>query len=143
MLPRNGHQPGLNSRRTGIAGGSSSAHSINHRVAFDLACRNLSLAPPGRPLVGSLPELHAQAEACQHRLRNDEAARCGIDRCGAGRSIPIFRSAIFSEFWPAVDMDGLLSTLVGVQINMTYVPYYGCNAQPPLCPACALSDIRK
>ena len=28
--------------------GSSSAHSIDHQLAFDLACRNLSLAPPGR-----------------------------------------------------------------------------------------------
>ena len=30
--------------------GSSSAHSINSELAFDLATRNLSLAPPGRPL---------------------------------------------------------------------------------------------
>ncbi len=31
--------------------GSSSAHSVNTDIAFDLANRNLSLAPPGRPLL--------------------------------------------------------------------------------------------
>ena len=32
--------------------GSSSAHSIDTEQAFDLASRNLFLAPPGRPLLG-------------------------------------------------------------------------------------------
>ncbi|MFH2099802.1 MAG: heterodisulfide reductase-related iron-sulfur binding cluster, partial [Pseudomonadota bacterium] len=35
--------------------GSSSAHSVNRDLAFDLAARNLSLAPAGRPLLAACP----------------------------------------------------------------------------------------
>ena len=37
--------------------GSSSAHSVNSDIAFDLASRNFSLVPPGRPLQFSAPAL--------------------------------------------------------------------------------------
>ena len=41
--------------------GSSSTHSINSELAFHFACRNLSLAPAGRPLLVACPSCMLRA----------------------------------------------------------------------------------
>ena len=79
--------------------GSSSAHSINHRLAFDLACRNLSLAPPGRTLVAACPSCTLRLKHAQHLLKNDEAARERYLQLWGGPSTRISRSGIFSACW--------------------------------------------
>ena len=119
--------------------GSSSAHSINHQVAFDLACRNLSLAPPGRPLVAACPSCTLRLKHAQHRLRNDEAARLRYRQMWGRPFDPDLSVRHFFGILAGVDMDGLLSTLGRVQINMTYVPYYGCMLNRPFALR-ALSD---
>jgi len=55
--------------------GSSSAHSIDHDLAIDLASRNLALAPAGRPLVAACPSCTLHLKQAQHRLKTDEGAR--------------------------------------------------------------------
>ena len=60
--------------------GSSSAHSIDRELAFDLACRNLSLAPAGRPLVAACPSCTLHLKQAQHRLKTDEDARRRYER---------------------------------------------------------------
>ena len=54
--------------------GSSSAHSIDGELADRLAMRNLSLAPPGRPLLVACPSCHLRLQQAQLKLKNDEAA---------------------------------------------------------------------
>ena len=51
--------------------GSSSAHSINTGLAFDLACRNLFLAPPGRPLLVACPSCLLRLRHAHHTLTDD------------------------------------------------------------------------
>jgi len=81
-----------------------------------------------------LPELHAQAEACQQRCEMTRPRGRGIDRCGAAVRSRSFGPHFFGIL-AGVDMDGLLSTLGRVQINMTMSPIT-VHAQRPF--ACAV-----
>ncbi len=60
--------------------GSSSAHSINTGLAFDLACRNLFLAPPGRPLLVACPSCLLRLRHAHHTLTEDAGARSHFER---------------------------------------------------------------
>jgi len=111
--------------------GSSSAHSINHRVAFDLACRNLSLAPPGRPLVAACPSCTLRLKQAQYRLRHDEAARARYQQMWGRPFDPDLSIRHFFGILAGVDMDRMLSSNGHVHINMTYVSYYGCMLNRP------------
>ena len=54
--------------------GSSSAHSIDHRLADQLAMRNLSLAPPEHPLLVACPSCNLRLQQANMKLQCDEAA---------------------------------------------------------------------
>jgi heterodisulfide reductase subunit B len=111
--------------------GSSSAHSINHRLAFDLACRNLSLAPPGRPLVAACPGCTLRLKHAQHRLKNDEAARERYLQWWGRPLDPDLEVRHFFALLEDVDLDRLLAATGQVRIDMTFAPYYGCMLNRP------------
>lgn len=48
--------------------GTSSAHSLSPGLAFDLACRNLSLAPRGVPLLAACPNCLLRLSQARHEL---------------------------------------------------------------------------
>jgi len=60
--------------------GSSSAHSVDTGLAFDLACRNLSLAPVDRPLLVACPSCLLRLRQAYLHLKNETPARrsCGM-----------------------------------------------------------------
>jgi heterodisulfide reductase subunit B len=111
--------------------GSSSAHSIHHRIAFDLACRNLSMTPPGRPLVAACPSCTLRLKAAQHRLKNDAAARERYLELWGRPFDPDLRIRHFFGLLEEVQMEPLLEAQGHVPIDLRFVPYYGCMLNRP------------
>jgi heterodisulfide reductase subunit B2 len=111
--------------------GSSSAHSIHHQLAFDLACRNLSLAPEGRPLVAACPSCTLRLKHAQHRLKNDEAARERYLRMWGRPFDSNLRVRHFFGVLEEVDLDRLLAVNGHVRIDLRFAPYYGCMLNRP------------
>ena len=107
--------------------GSSSAHGIKPDLGFNLACRNLSLAPEGIPLLVACPSCILHLKQAQSRLKRDEAARKDYERCW-GRPVDLNLKVLhFFEL-----MDGI-DCLPNTTLNgLKFAPYYGCMlARPP------------
>lgn len=112
--------------------GSSSLHSLDAEAAFLLPARNLSLAPPGRPLLIACPSCLLRMRQAQLRLLSDAAAR------------ELYRKHLGREFDPALEIvhffevieraDSRLTAVFGPQPlrGLRFAPYYGCMlARPP------------
>ena len=112
--------------------GSTSAHSINSELALDLAGRNLSLAPKGRPLLAACPSCLLRLRHVQKHLKTDERARDHYEETWGkpfDTDLEILhffelmnRKEFIDEFRKHSDkLDGL-----------KFVTYYGCMlARPP------------
>lgn len=111
--------------------GSSSAHSIDHQLAFDLACRNLSLAPPGRPLVAACPSCTLRLKHAQHLLKNDAAARGRYLKLWGRPFDPDLSIRHFFGLLSEVNFEGLLAANGHERIELTFAPYYGCMLNRP------------
>ena len=55
--------------------GSSSAHSLDHDLAFDLPSRNLSLAPADRPLLVACPSCFLRLKGTHMQIGQNSDAR--------------------------------------------------------------------
>lgn len=111
--------------------GSSSAHSINSKLAFQLACRNLSLAPEGRPLLVACPSCYLRLRTAYEVLKSDKAARRQYEHQWY-RPVDL-KLEILHFFEMMVERKSFRyevpNTLKGIRI----VPYYGCMlARPPM-----------
>jgi len=112
--------------------GSSSAHSVDKNLAFDLACRNLSLAPPGRPLLVACPSCILRLRHAHLQLQDDPAARQRYeDKWGK----PFNADLEILHFFEILDNLNLLQFAkdhVQRLNGLKFVTYYGCMlARPP------------
>ncbi|MDJ0819403.1 MAG: heterodisulfide reductase-related iron-sulfur binding cluster [Desulfobacterales bacterium] len=112
--------------------GSSSAHSVDNDLAFDLACRNLSLAPPGRPLLVACPSCILRLRHAHLQLKQDPVAR---DRYEEKWGKPYNAGLEILHFFDFLDN---LDLLKFAEVNrqklsgLKFVTYYGCMlARPP------------
>ncbi len=113
--------------------GSSSAHSINHELAFDLASRNLFLAPPGRPLLVACPSCLLRLRHAHHKLTEDADARNHYEKKWGK---PFDQGLEIVHVFEILDRLNLLEfsqqhtqRLAGLR----FVTYYGCMlARPPV-----------
>ncbi|RJQ84272.1 MAG: heterodisulfide reductase subunit B [Desulfobacteraceae bacterium] len=110
--------------------GSSSAHSINADLAFHLACRNLSLAPPGRPLLVACPSCIIRLRSAHYRLKQDTSRQVDYERRW-GR--PPDADLNIIHFFELMDANGHPVQKPAAVLNgLRFAPYYGCMlAQPP------------
>ena len=67
--------------------GSSSAPAVDRRLALELPARNLTLAPPGLPLMAACPSCHKNLRKAQWALKKDPRMRTRLERRW-GREIP-------------------------------------------------------
>lgn len=112
--------------------GSSSAYSVDPELGFNLSARNLSLAPPDRPLLVMCPRClhhlrHAHLDMQQDpRLRRDQERRWG-------RPIsPDLEIMHFLEALVRFGLDRLQKGAVRSLNGLKFVPYYGCTLfRPP------------
>jgi len=113
--------------------GSSSAHSIHSELAFDLASRNLSLAPAGKPLLAACPSCLLRLRQAHLHLKNDAAARSRYEHLW-GRPADLDLNIIhFFEILSAGDLSGFFKDGKNCLKKLKFVPYYGCMlARPPV-----------
>jgi heterodisulfide reductase subunit B len=112
--------------------GSSSAQTLCKNLALGMAARNLSLAPPGRPLVAMCPRcLHylRHAQAC---LRQDPQTHRDLEKRW-NRPIPLDLEIIhFLEVLVRFGLDRLKQSAKRSLKGLKFVPYYGCTVfRPP------------
>lgn len=112
--------------------GSSSVHSVDHELGFNLASRNLSLAPPGRPLLAACPSCFLRLKQTHMDLKEDAAAREEYRTLWGQDFNPDLQIInLFDLLSPLVDT-GAFSKNARRLAGLTFVPYYGCMlARPP------------
>ncbi len=112
--------------------GSSSAHSIRSELAFDLASRNLSLAPIGKPLLAACPSCLLRLRQAHLHLKTDAAARSRYEYLW-GRPADLDLEIV--HFFEMLDITALSRFFKdsGNRLKkLKFVPYYGCMlARPP------------
>lgn len=112
--------------------GSSSAHSIDTELAEQLAMRNLSLAPPERPLLVACPSCNLRLQHANMTLQSDASARTRYEKLfgrPANRELKIVH---FFELLEQMDWKAISHQVNGSLKGLKFVPYYGCMlARPP------------
>jgi heterodisulfide reductase subunit B len=112
--------------------GSSSAHSINSQLAFDLASRNLSLAPPDKPLLAACPSCLLHLRHAHLHLKKDEAARTRYEKKWGRPFDPELNILHFFELLSGADLSCGFTDREQCLKGIRFVPYYGCMlARPP------------
>ena len=112
--------------------GSSSAHSIDSDVAFDLATRNLALAPPDRPLIVACPSCLLRLRDAQLHLENDENARIRYEKTWGKPVNADLKIQHYFELLIGVDLLSMVKEQGRMLTGLKFVSYYGCMlARPP------------
>lgn len=112
--------------------GSSSAHSIDHDLAVDLPARNLSLAPPDRPLLVACPSCLLRLKGIQEQLRNDLSAQADYENKWGKPFNPNLKICHFFEFLEESGLKPVFPADTPGLGELKYAAYYGCMlARPP------------
>lgn len=111
--------------------GSSSAHSIAPDIGFHLAARNLSLAPPGRPLLLACPSCYLRLKLAHLELL--ESSRKQADfQARWGRPVnPDLEIISFFDLLAGMAGAGAFEGYANRLKGLTFVPYYGCMLSRP------------
>ncbi|RJQ60858.1 MAG: hypothetical protein C4530_06985 [Desulfobacteraceae bacterium] len=113
--------------------GSSSAHSIDSPLAFDLACRNLALASPDRPLLVACPSCILRLRHAYLHLKEDPEARSRYRRKWGKSFDPGLNIIHYFELLDQIDLPSFCNGSARRLEGLKFVPYYGCMlAYPPL-----------
>jgi heterodisulfide reductase subunit B len=112
--------------------GSSSAKILDPEIAFSLAVRNLSLAPPDRPLMAMCPRCLYHLREAHLRLKQEpETLRAQERRWGRPISLDL-KVIHFLEVLVRLGRARLQQGLVQDLNGLKFVPYYGCTVfRPP------------
>ncbi len=111
--------------------GSSSAHSLDPELGFDLAARNLSLAPADRPLVAMCPRCLHQLRHAQWHLEQHPDRRRNLEHRWGREISPRLEIIHFMEVLVR-HLDHLRRNARRSLNGLKFVPYYGCTLfRPP------------
>jgi heterodisulfide reductase subunit B len=112
--------------------GSSSAHSINSQLADQLAMRNLSLAPEGRPLLIACPSCNLRLQQAQIKLDADANARHSYRALFGREADPNLTILHFFDLLDRMDWKQVNNQSDKCLKGLKFAPYYGCMlARPP------------
>jgi len=113
--------------------GSSSAHSLDKDLAFYLAARNLSLAPPEKPLLVMCPSCLHRLQLAQVRMQEDSAQhQAAMEACGRDIDLELSIVHFFEILEQALQNRGKGIAGPGLR-GIRFLPYYGCMlAYPPV-----------
>ncbi len=113
--------------------GSSSAHSVNKALAFDLASRNLSLAPPDRPLLVACPSCLLRLRQAHLELNNDPAARIRYENKWGQPFNADLQIQHFFEILDGLNLLKFSEDNTQRLSGLKFATYYGCMlARPPV-----------
>jgi heterodisulfide reductase subunit B2 len=111
--------------------GSSSAHSVDKKVAKYLPMRNIALIPKGRPLLIACPSCLLRIKSTWLKIKSDPAVREDYESFfnkAFDEDIEIIHFfEIFDRISSDVTMDALKHRLNGLKV----APYYGCMLSMP------------
>ena len=112
--------------------GSSSAHSLDNKLALELPVRNLSLAPKGRPLMAMCPSCLHRLCAARLHLTNHPDFRAEQEK-KLGRPLdPDIEILHLFDVLDRIGLRALKNACVHDLNGLTFVSYYGCMlAKPP------------
>jgi len=112
--------------------GSSSAHSVDKELAFDLASRNLSMAPPDRPLLVACPSCILRLRQAHLQLIQDSSACRRYERKWGKPFNDKLEILHFFEVLDNLNLVRFAKDHVRRLIRLKFVTYYGCMlAYPP------------
>jgi len=112
--------------------GSSSAHSIDGQMADRLAMRNLSLAPPDRPLLVACPSCNLRLQQAQLKLKTDDSARRQYKQWFGHEANLDLQILHFFELLDTIDWHSINHQCENRLNGLSFAPYYGCMlARPP------------
>jgi heterodisulfide reductase subunit B2 len=112
--------------------GSSSAGTLCKNLALAMAARNLSLAPPDRPLVAMCPRCLHYLRSAQNCLKNDPETRTKLEEQFNRPLNPDLEIVHFMEILVRYGLDRLHDKARRDLTGLKFVPYYGCTlARPP------------
>ena len=113
--------------------GSSSAHSVDKELAFDLASRNLSLAPPDRPLLVACPSCLLRLRHAHLELNNNPSARNRYEKKWGKPFNPDLEILHFFEILYGLNLLKYSEENSPGLNGLKFVTYYGCMlARPPV-----------
>lgn len=112
--------------------GSSSAGTLCKNLALAMAARNLSLAPPDRPLVAMCPRCLHYLRSAQICLKNDTDTRSRLEE-QFNRPLNLDLEIMhFMEILVRYGLDRLHDKARRDLSGLKFIPYYGCTlARPP------------
>jgi heterodisulfide reductase subunit B len=113
--------------------GSSSAHSVDAGLAFDLESRNLFLVPDGKPLLIACPGCLLRLQHAYYRLKEDKNARNHYEEMWGKPFDSKLRILSFFELLEKIDLLRFFRTHNQSLKGLKFVSYYGCMlARPPV-----------
>jgi heterodisulfide reductase subunit B len=112
--------------------GSASANILCKNLSLAMAARNLSLAPPDRPLVAMCPRCLHYLRSAQNKLRDDTATRHSLEE-QFGRPINTDLEVVhFMEVLVRYGLKSLRQQASRSLAGLKFAPYYGCTLfRPP------------
>jgi heterodisulfide reductase subunit B len=112
--------------------GSSSAGTLCKNLALAMAARNLSLAPPDRPLAAMCPRCLHYLRSAQNCLKNDPETRSKLEEQFNRPLNPDLEIVHFMEILARYGLDRLHEKARRDLTGLKFIPYYGCTlARPP------------
>lgn len=112
--------------------GSSSAHSLNSNLAYLLAARNLSLAPPERPLLAACPNCLLRLRHAHYKLKSDKRIQKEYENYFGKAFDNNLKIIHFFELLTKERLNQLKGLSNLPLKGLRFVPYYGCMlAHPP------------
>ena len=111
--------------------GSSSGHSIDLDVGLDLASRDLSLAPKGRPLIAACPNCLLRLRETHHHLKKDPSAQSRYERMWKRPFDPKLEIKYYLELLDQKELYAYSAERSTRLKGLKFVTYYGCTLSSP------------
>lgn len=114
--------------------GSTSADVLDPELSFNLSARNLSLAPPDRPLLVMCPKCLSHLRQAHQRLQQDPLARRRQERLWDRPISPQLEIMHFLEALVKLTLRDLPHRANRPLGGLRFIPYYGCALFRPHSP---------
>ncbi|MEW5735608.1 MAG: heterodisulfide reductase-related iron-sulfur binding cluster [Thermodesulfobacteriota bacterium] len=112
--------------------GTSSAHSLNAGLAFDLACRNLSLAPKGVPLLAACPNCLLRLSEARLKLAQSPEKRARYEELFQKPFDPDLRIIHVFDLIDRASEEEIAAIVQKPLSNLRFAAYYGCMLNRPV-----------
>lgn len=112
--------------------GTSSAHSLDRELAFELPSRNLARIPEGRTLLVACPSCYLRLKQTHIQITESPERRERFEKQWGRPHEPGLKIVPFLEFLAEQDLGRFFAGAGKALQGLTFVPYYGCMLiRPP------------